>query len=244
MNGVPELGAFSFSGSAAIVEALATTDLAWFCLDAQHGRWDDASILAGLDALGGGVRNDGVRIYVRPRSSAFDAIGRALDCGAAGIIVPMIETPDEARAVVQAARFPPRGRRSFGPIVAPFGAEDDLAAADEGVLVAVMIETASALRDVDAIAEVEGVDMLFVGPFDLALSLGTTVEELVADTSAGAPLVSIAAAARRHGVRLGAFAGDPGRVAAFQALGADFISVTDDLSAAVSGAHAALSRIG
>lgn len=233
------LGAFSFSGSAPVVEALARSGLDWVCLDAQHGRWSDLSVLGALDLLGGGARQDAARVYVRPRSADHDLIGRALDAGAAGVIVPMIDSVEQTRAVTQAARFPPIGTRSFGPIRAAFGAADDLAAANAGVTIGIMIETSAALAAVDDIARVDGVDMLFVGPFDLALALDTTVDALLAHTSADAPIPRIAAAARAAEIRFGGFAGTTERARAFIRHGATFVSVISDLDATVAGAMSA-----
>ncbi|WZH38324.1 MAG: aldolase/citrate lyase family protein [Microbacterium enclense] len=244
MNETVDVGAFCFSGSAALVQTLSRSGLAWLCLDAQHGRWDDASVLAALDHVGGGIPEDAARVFVRPRSAAPDLIGRALDAGAAGVIVPLIDSAEQARAVVEAARFPPLGRRSFGPIRSPFGEEDDLTAANDGVCVVVMIETAAALDDVEAIAAVPGVDMLFVGPFDLSLALGVSVDALLADHDHDGPLPRIARAARTADVRFGGFAGDAPRARQFIAHGADFVSIVSDLDAAVIGVDAVRAQVG
>lgn len=234
-----EIGSFSFSGSPALVGALARSGLDWMCLDAQHGRWTDESVLEAMDLLGGGIPDGAARIFVRPMTADPALIGRALDAGAAGVIVPLIDSVEDARAVVQAARFPPIGRRSYGPIRAPYGAADDLAAANSGVVVAIMIETKEALGNVAEIAALEGVDMLFVGPFDLSLALGTTVDALLADVAPGAPLPRIAAAAQTAGIRFGGFAGSTERTRAFIAQGADFVSAISDLDAAIAGARSA-----
>ncbi|WP_150307383.1 HpcH/HpaI aldolase family protein [Planctomonas psychrotolerans] len=243
MSGRIEYGAFSFAGSGPIVAGLAASGLDWVCIDAQHGRWNDDSVLTVLDLVHWTPGADATRMYVRPRALDFGLIGRALDAGAAGIIVPMVDSVDDARRAVEAARFPPLGRRSFGPIRTPFGAPDDLEAANAGVIVVPMIETVGALDQVEDIAAVDGVDMLFVGPFDLSLALGTTVDALLADTSPGNPLDRIAAAADAAGVRFGAFAGSLDRARAFQDRGADFLSVISDLDAAVTGAQHAVRAV-
>ena len=243
-TGTVEYGAFSFIDSPAVVEALGATGLSWLCLDAQHGRWDDAGVLAALDLAGGAATGAGgrARILVRPRAADFGLIGRALDAGAAGVIVPMVDGVEDARRVVDAAYYPPIGRRSWGPIRSPYGAPSDVEAANDGVLVAIMIETLGALAAVDEIAALPGVDMLFVGPFDLSAALGTTVDALLADGSADAPLARVATAAAAAGVRFGAFAGGPERAAAFAAHGADFITLTSDTDALALGAATTLAR--
>ncbi|WP_166408799.1 HpcH/HpaI aldolase family protein [Labedella phragmitis] len=241
----PEYGAFSFIDSPALVETLGRSGLEWVCLDAQHGRWDDRSILAALDLLGPSAtgRDGAARVLVRPRAADFGLIGRALDAGAAGVIVPMVDGVEDARRVIGASYYPPLGHRSFGPIRSPFGAADDVAAANGGIVVALMIETPGALAEVDEIAALDGVDMLFVGPFDLSASLGTTVDALLDDDSEGNPLSRVAAASRAAGIRFGAFAGRPDRAPRFVDHGADFVSVSSDLDLLGLGAATALGSL-
>ncbi len=100
-------------------------------------------------------------------------IGRVLDAGADAIIVAMIESADQAAAAVAASRYPPAGARSFGPLRASLGV--DTAALEARVSVFAMIETAAALADVDAICAVPGLAGIYVGPADLAISMGVDV---------------------------------------------------------------------
>jgi 4-hydroxy-2-oxoheptanedioate aldolase len=231
-------GVFSFVDNVPGVAAALAAGLDWVCLDGQHGRWDDARVLAALDALPTGPG----RILVRVRSLDEGLIGRALDAGAHGVIVPMVESVEQAEAAVAAVRYPPAGRRSFGPIATPYGAPSDTEAANAAVLCVVMIETAVGLDAVEAIAAVPGVDLLFVGPFDLSLSLGTDVDGLLSDGAAG-PLGRVVAAAAATGIRAGAFAGTPARARRMAEVGFTFIAGTTDTDVVERGLSAVLSQL-
>lgn len=188
-------------GSKTTVDSVAELGFDWVCLDAQHGRWDDRSIVGTI----AGHATGQVPILVRVLSNNVALIGRALDAGAAGIIVPMIETPEEAAATVDASRYPPVGKRSWGPIKAYREASLSV---DERVepFLAVMIETEAALNAAGSIAAVPGVDMLFVGPFDLSLSLGVDLDHML--NSDSGPVHDIVSAAKAAGRATGAYGGD------------------------------------
>lgn len=134
-------------------------------LDTQHGA-------VGWDQLGDLVRAIDLNhtpSLVRVGGADGVQIMRALDLGAAGVIVPMVSNPEQAKLAVAATRYPPQGERSFGKVRNYYGGEQTESRAP---LCFVMIETAEALEKADAIAAVEGVDGLFVGPVDLALAMG------------------------------------------------------------------------
>lgn len=192
-------------------------------LDAQHGLFDDAALIAALPAA------SAVPVHVRVASNSAALIGRALDGGAAGVIVPMVQDGDEAAAAAAATRYPPLGERSWGPLAAyrgePTTPPDE---ANARVSCAVMVESARAIAAVDAIASVPGVDMVFVGPFDLAIALGTTVTELLADHSPGNPLDAVVDACRRAGTSAGAFAGGLDAARALAERGFSMLAVAVD----------------
>ena len=127
-------------------------------------------------------------------------IGKMLDAGAEGVIVPMVNTRDEAEAVVRAARYPPFGARSFGPVVAGMRAGDYASTANQRVAVIPMIETSQAMNNLDAILTVGGVDAIYVGPADLSLILGLPPGNNDDSPVFTAALVTIAEACARHGV--------------------------------------------
>jgi len=114
--------------------------------------------------------------FLRVPDAAYDLIARGLDLGALGVMVPAVESAEEALLVVESARFPPVGRRGFGLLMRdewePEGVPATLAKANAETIVLVQIETAAGLAAVDEIAAVEGVDVLWIGHFDLTASLG------------------------------------------------------------------------
>jgi 4-hydroxy-2-oxoheptanedioate aldolase len=223
-------GAWSSLGSPFVADALARTAPDWIVLDAQHGRWDDAAVVAAF-----AVATTEVPMLVRVRSLDAGLVGRALDAGAAGVIAPMVQTVDDARELVRSTHYPPLGQRSFGPLRDGYGGET------RGAACLAMIETRAAVDVVERIAAVEGLSGLFVGPFDLALSLGIALDELLAD---GAVLTAIARAAAEHGLVAGAFAGTPERAVRLRELGYTFVAATTEQDLLARGALAVARQLG
>lgn len=137
-------------------------------LDMQHGLFDRASTAATLRA----IARYGVTPLVRLPAVDEAVIGFVLDAGARGVIAPLITDVASAQELVAACRYPPTGRRSFGPIRTALRPGDDPLTAADSALAIAMIETGPALEQVDAIAAVPGLDGLFVGPGDLGVALG------------------------------------------------------------------------
>ncbi len=154
-------------GSVAVAEVMAEVRPDAIIFDMQHGLWDRRTLYEGFAA----IRGKSLPL-VRVSENSPTAIGDALDQGAAGVIVPLVETAAEAKAAVAAAKYPPEGRRSAGGIRPVMDFNSYGATANKSVLVSVMIETALGLKNAAAIAAVPGVDLVFIGPGDLALSLG------------------------------------------------------------------------
>lgn len=147
------------------IETVARAGYDFAILDAQHGAitWD--SMLAAIQVLD----LHRVPALVRVESNDPARIMRALDLGARGVVVPMVDTPEQALDAARACRYPPHGNRSFGQVRSFYSA----AGGDSpGPLCLVMIETTEAMDNLEAIAATPGVDGLFVGPVDLALSMG------------------------------------------------------------------------
>ncbi|MEW1722045.1 aldolase/citrate lyase family protein [Streptomyces sp. NPDC093109] len=234
------LGLWSSLATGQTVRLLAAANPDWLILDAQHGGWGDATLAAELPALVGSVP-----VWVRLADDRAAGIGRALDAGAAGVIVPMVNSAEQAAAVVAACRYPPLGERSWGPMLPSFGRPaPGTAEANETVGCAVMVETPRALADADAIARVPGVDMVFVGPFDLSIALGVPLDDLLGDDAPTAPLPSVVRACRAGGVRAGAFAGDPDRAERLIELGFSDVVIATDAGLLGTAAGAALGRFG
>src|ERR671918_653053 len=168
------LGVWSLLGPAA-AETVSHGKPGWIGLDGQHGLYDDRAVRDALHVI------TTVDALVRVPSHEVGAIGRALDAGARGVIVPMIETAEEAALAAAAVRYPTVGARSWGPFAEYWGRQE--IAVDEAnsqAVCGVMVETRRGLDNVEEIAATPGVDMIFVGPYDLSISLGTSLDELVA----------------------------------------------------------------
>jgi 4-hydroxy-2-oxoheptanedioate aldolase len=153
--------------SAFLTEVVSAAGCDWLCIDTQHGLIDDAHMRVMVQAAA--IRRTPTIVRVPWNEPA--GIMRALDAGADGVIVPMVNSVEEAAAAAAATRYPPLGNRSWGPLrsgMAQPGFDPELGNAQTVCLV--MIETVEAFENLDAILEVPGVDGVFVGPNDLAIS--------------------------------------------------------------------------
>ena len=167
--GEPVLGAWLAIPNSYVAEAVSRQGFDYVCVDLQHGMIDypDATELLLAIQAGGSLP------IARVPSNDLGAINRMLDAGAMGIIVPLIDSVADVEAAVQACRYPPVGRRSYGPNRAAlaFGS-GYFESANESVLCIPMIETSGALDAIEDLVAVPGVDAVYVGPNDLSLSLG------------------------------------------------------------------------
>jgi 4-hydroxy-2-oxoheptanedioate aldolase len=224
-----------------VAETLARDGFAAVTIESQHGLWDVGGILNGIAA----VRQGGAAPIVRVPLNDFALVSRSLDFGAEGIIAPMINTPADARAFAAAAKFPPTGERSWGPHRATTfaGLSDQsvyLREANDHVVTLAMIETRTALKNLDAIADTPGVDGLFLGPSDLSIALtdGKNLDPLSKDVEI--ELDKILAAAQRARKTPGAFCHSAERAAALAKRGVKFLAVMNDIAMLRAGAAAAL----
>jgi 4-hydroxy-2-oxoheptanedioate aldolase len=150
-------------------ERLAMTGYDYIALDGQHGLMGYAGILSNLMAIDAAHGPAGI---VRVEANNAAVIGQALDAGARGIIVPLINNREEAEAAVRSARYPGTGIRSYGPMRSGLRIGPTPAEADAAVLLLVMIETPEGLANVEEICATEGIDGVYIGPSDLCLAVG------------------------------------------------------------------------
>ncbi len=155
-------------GAPVIAELMVQDGADAIVFDLQHGLWTRPL----LESAIGMVRDKAVPM-VRTQDDSYFAIGSALDAGALGIIVPVVETAEQARKIVEAAKYPPQGKRSSGGIRSVIDAKALVPKTNDLIFVAAMIETTIGVENAAEIAKVPGIDMLFIGPFDLSLSMGT-----------------------------------------------------------------------
>jgi 4-hydroxy-2-oxoheptanedioate aldolase len=193
----PAIGAFCSLPDPTAAELLASAGYDFVLVDAQHGGPTMDSLAALIPAIDGA----GSAALVRMPWNDPALIMRALDLGAAGVIVPMVSTARDAELAVSACRYPPAGIRSYGQLRGRRYASTD--ATNEQVLCIVMIETAEGLENIEAIAATEGVDGIFIGPIDLALSMGLAVDFTLSDPALTAAMERIVQLGRAQGTAVG-----------------------------------------
>jgi 2-keto-3-deoxy-L-rhamnonate aldolase RhmA len=218
----PVLGTFQVMPGPAVTEVLAFAGADVVCLDAEHAAFDIASLehhVRAAQSVGGTAL---IRV---PEIGAV--LSRSLDTGAAGVVVPRVETAAQAAAAVAAVRFPPTGVRGLGGgRAAAYGLELETHRdrANDSTLLVVMVETGAGLENVEAIAAVDGVDVIFAGPVDLASSLGVPVGSDVHETAVRR-ILDAGLAAGRH---VGLLCADAEAAARYAALGARLLMVSLD----------------
>ena len=198
--------------------------------DAQHGYIDDADIASTLRRI------EHVPIGTVARLPNADAapIGRVADAGVDAVLIAMVESADQAAAAVAATRYPPAGVRSFGPLRASLGR--DTAALETRVKVFAMIETAAALSGLGQICAVDGLAGLYVGPADLAISMGVDVVGATKDPQVLDAIVRVRRAASDAGLVAGIHAGDGTTGRAMAELGFQMITLVAESQALRRGA--------
>jgi 4-hydroxy-2-oxoheptanedioate aldolase len=242
----PAFGAWAALGSGYVVEVLARAGFDWIGVDLQHGLALEGQVVGLLQA----AAITQTPAFVRVAGHSSEGILRVLDAGANGVIVPLVNSAEEAAAAATACAYPPAGRRSWGPARPQLGMADYSAAtANAAVMCAVMVETQAAVDDIEAIVAVEGVDAVFVGPQDLGLSYGAALDRRGADALRDEAILKVQSACARAGVVPGIYAGSAAEALRWAAAGYQLVAVTSDISmlrasainafAALCGAHQA-----
>ncbi|HTP68508.1 MAG TPA: aldolase/citrate lyase family protein [Dongiaceae bacterium] len=231
--GTPKLGIFLNAHSPTAAEQLAFSGYDWLLVDSQHGPMGYEK----LSAMLSGISNGGAKSLVRVGGySDRPGIQQSLDIGADGILVPYINNADEARQAVSCARYPTAGTRSvYFPqrSMNRDGLLDYAGAANNNVIVALQVETADCIKNIDEIAAVSGVDILFLGQNDLCMSMGLYEKyefpHMYTSPELGAATEKLVNAARKNNVILGLFLFGTARVGEFLDKGFPFISIGNDL---------------
>jgi 2-dehydro-3-deoxyglucarate aldolase/4-hydroxy-2-oxoheptanedioate aldolase len=237
--GEPTVGTFVGAASPVTAEACAAAGVDWLVLDLEHGSGGEEQVRDVVPAAGA----YGVPTVVRVETAARIRIGRVLDLGAAGVMLPRMGSAEEVREAVRHLRYPPHGDRGVATYnrACRFGLDRDaLARADHEVLGVVQVESAAAVSQAEAIAALDGVDVLFVGPQDLSHDLGVP-----GDLRAPAYLAAlerVRAAAARHGTACGLLVPDGAAAAARHAEGWAFVAVGSDTTLLAAAVAAELER--
>jgi len=221
--GEPLVGSIVTMPLAGIAEIVADAGFDWLWIDMEHGPLELQNVEAMLRARGTAAG------IVRAPSNDPVWIKRILDTGADGVLLPHVSSADEARAAVQAAYYPPRGRRSFGVSRAHgYGPRmnDYLGSSADETTVMVQIESAAAVRDIDAILTTDGVDAAVIGPFDLSGSMGHLGD--ITHPEVAAAIDAVLAAGKKHGVPVGIFCGSAELAQGYLARGFSPIAVGVD----------------
>lgn len=223
-EGRPAVGVWCTSRDSLVAEALAACGPDYVCVDLQHGASDLGNLVEMLQA----VRSGGSSPVVRVPEASQALITKALDAGALGIIVPLVESAEQAREAVGACRYPPRGWRSYGPFRASLAADVSGLADLEQVACIVMVETRKGLEAVEEIAGTDGVDAIYVGPSDLSIALGL-VPGSVREPAFVEALATIRGACERAGVVAGIHTYDGEAAASYLADGFAMVTASLDL---------------
>lgn len=164
------------SGSPLVAEAIAMQGYDYLCIDEQHGFYDYSDIRNSIVAINAasGMLPSPPDVYVRVGANDPLLIGRVLDAGANGVVVPQISSARDAERLVNSVKYPPQGARSFGPMRARWRGHATPHEINSASFACAMIETREGLENIDSICAVDGLDGLYIGPSDFAISLGET----------------------------------------------------------------------
>jgi 4-hydroxy-2-oxoheptanedioate aldolase len=238
-GGQDSLGTFVGMASPVSAEVCAASGFDWVLLDLEHGAGGEEQVRDVVPAAG----SYGVPTVVRVEAAERIRIGRALDFGAAGIMLPRLDSAEDVNAALNHLRYPPAGDRGVATYnrACRFGLDPGaLDRADRETLCVVQIESAAAVAAVDDIAAIDGVDVLFIGPRDLSHDLGVP-----GDVTAPAyeeALDVVLAASRRHGKACGMLVADGTTAAARLAQGWSFLAIGSDSTLLAATIRAELGR--
>ena len=236
-EGKPVINAWCSTPGAFVAEAVASMGWDAVTIDTQHGLIGYQEMVAMLQA----VTASGVTPLVRVSWNAPGEIMKALDAGAYGVICPMISNRAECEAFIKAARYPPLGQRSFGPIRSALVAGADYQAeANTEILTFAMIETAEGLEKADEITTTPGLSGIYIGPSDLSLSLGGKPLQDNDDPRILAAFERILGACKRAGIRTGVHTSSVAYSQKMIAMGFDLVTVGGDMRWLMSGRREAM----
>jgi len=233
--GKAQIGLWVGLADAYAAELLCTTGFDCLVIDAEHAPNDLRSVLSQLQAMAPYP----VNAIVRPACASVELIKQYLDVGAQTLIIPMIESAEQARQAVAATRYPTRGVRGVGSALARASRwnqiEDYLARSDQEICVLVQVESVHALRHLEAICAVDGVDGVFFGPADLAASMGLLGKP--GDPAVQAAIIQGIAAVSRAGKAAGTLTSDRALARRYLDHGAQLIAVGVDTTLLVQAAR-------
>ena len=224
--GTPAINAWVSCDSPYIAEVLSHAGYDAVTIDLQHGMFGIDRAIALLQGISTGPAVPMARCTQLNGAE----IGKLLDAGAYGLICPSIDTREQCTALVAACRYPPSGRRSYGPSRgALYGGPDYVQGADATLQVWAMVESRTALDNLEEIVAVPGLDGIYVGPNDLALSLGVTPATVPVAAEVEAALMRVLAVAHSAGVAVGAYCADAEMARRLAETGFDLVTPGNDV---------------
>ncbi len=242
--GQPSVGTWLSLGSILAARFLARMGFAWLTVDVEHSLvdWETATHMFAAIADGG------CTALARVPANRHDHIKRVLDNGAMGIVVPMVNSREEALAAVTAAKYPPVGTRSVGGSAHALNFDttpnDYYAHANEEILVVLQCEHIQAVEDADAIFSVPGIDAIFVGPNDLAASMRSVEGNPPGGEATARAMKHILETCRKHGVPAGLHCGSAEEARHRIEEGWQFIAVASELRLMLDGANEVVRQLG
>ncbi|MHB8596038.1 MAG: HpcH/HpaI aldolase family protein [Ktedonobacteraceae bacterium] len=237
-RGEPALGGWLSLPSIPSARIMARLGFDWLVVDMEHTA-HNAVLMADMVAT---IADAGTCApIVRVPTNSVEWFKWALDAGAWGVVVPMVNTREEAQRAVEHAKYPPVGTRSIGGAFGPYGFgitdwPSYAQTANDAILVTIQIESMQALQNLDEILSVPGIDVAFVGPNDLHAQLGLPASSDGAEPEFMDALERIKAAAQKYSVATGIFSGNGETAAERVRQGFQMISVTTDLSSMIAAA--------
>jgi len=236
----PPVGTWISSASPIVAEAMGCAGFDWGVLDMEHSPLDLMGVVHLLQALSSTRMLPVVRV---PWNDAV-MVKRVLDAGAPAVMFPFVQSSDEARRAVAATRYPPQGVRGMAGMsrATRFGTSTNyFRLANQHVGVIVQLETPQALAQIDEIADIEGLDALFIGPADLSAAMGH-----IGQFTHPEVMDAMARAVQRCkalGKPVGTLGGSPETVAQYRAMGFDYVAVSSDIGFIMRAAQAALAAL-
>jgi len=239
-TGKPALGTFCLGGSPLIAETLGRAGYDFVIVDLQHGESHPGNLMGMLQAVSCTPATPLVRVAA---NQPVD-IQRALDLGAYGLVIPMVNRRAEAEAILHSVRYAPAGNRSWGPIRGwLYGGPDYFANAHEELLIVAMLETAEAAQNAKEILSVPGIDACFIGPNDLSIALGFASELSEYPRPVEEAILAIRDAAVATGKAAGIYTPSPAAAKARLAQGFRFVCIQNDFGMVMTAAADALRTI-
>lgn len=242
--GKPSLGAWLSLGSITAARFMARAGFSWLTIDMEHSLvgWETTAHMLAA------IADAGCTALARVPANRHDHIKRALDNGAHGVVVPMVNSREEAAAAVAACKYPPRGNRSVGGSVHALNfdasAEDYYARADDEILVVLQCEHIHAVEDAERIFSVKGIDAVFVGPNDLAASMRGPDGTPPSPEATAVALRHVLETCRKIGVAAGLHCATAEEASLRLQQGWQFLAIASELRMMLDGAAATLATLG